>query len=1287
MSNFFVTLYNFFERNKLLLYSSLILCVGIMLFFTLQLRFEENITSFLPDKKNEKNLNYVFNNLKVKDKIVVMFSAKDSIEDTDENLLIDNANLFADSLQKVVGESYIKNITLQIDDNLKRDVQNVIYDNLPIFLTDSDYIRIDSILKHDNINVLMQRNYTNLLSPAGGFMQEYIVRDPLGIAGNALKRLQDFQLDSNNFEQIDNYIFTKDGNTLLMFITPAHSMGSTGDNAVLIESIEAVIAKIGQDNPQIDIQYYGGPSVAVYNAKQIKEDSILTGTIALIIIVVFISLAFKKKRTIPLVILPAIFGGLFALFIIYLIKGSISAIAVGAGSVILGIALSYSIHMIVHHRHVSSIQQLIKEITYPLTVGSFTTIGAFLGLLFTSSEMLRDFGLFASMTLIGTTLFCLIYLPHFLKSELDEKRGALLRFIEKFNAYPFDRNKWLVGGILVLTIICAFSYKYVGFDADMSNLNYTPEHIQQAEQQILKISEKNKRMVLLVSTGNSANEAIENYQRTNKQLAELKQEGLIEDFASADFFIIPQSRQEERIKKWNNYWTEAKKEEVKSKVERSGQSFHFRANTFAPFYSCLDQDFSKSGNNLLDNPLLADWQDSFSDTFLYISHLQLSDSNKEEVYKHFTNSDKVIVFDRAYFTEKWVSAVNDDFYLVLYISSFLIFFTLLLSYGRIELAFISFLPMFISWIIIIGIMGILGVEFNIITIILSTFIFGIGDDFSIFIMDGLLGKYRNNTSNLNGHKTAIFFSAFTIIVGMGALVFAQHPALQSISTMSILGMIVVVLVSYTIPPIVFRFLITSQTDKGFPPYTLTSLLVTFFIYILFVIGCISMRIVVLLLQLVPIKNLQKRKIVCYLIMITCRLICSIAFIVKTEKVNINKSTFDKPTIIIANHQSFTDILYLLSLSPKVVMVTNHWVWNSPFFGYIIRFAGYFLAYGTDGEMPDNRIKDRMDEGFSVIIFPEGTRSYDGNIKRFHKGAFYYADKYQLDITPIVLYGTGMIVSKAQPFYIKRGKIAMIALPIIKYDDTYWGDNYRERSKSIARYFKEQYSQVVEQQNNSLENPYFQNMLIKSYIYKGPVEEWYMRIKLKMEKNYDFFDKIIPRKATITDLGCGFGALCYMLKLLSPDRKIIGVDYDEDKITVAQNSYLKDGNIQFQYANAVTVNLPMSDVFIMNDMLHYINWEDQQRIIKNCVEHLLPNGLIIIRDGNKDNEKKQQITELTEVFSTKILKFNKTQENLCFVTKQSIYQLAKECNMSVESLDNDKYTSNTIFILKKNECNG
>lgn len=267
--------------------------------------------------------------------------------------------------------------------------------------------------------------------------------------------MQDFQLESD-YEIKNDYIFSKDGSTLLIFITPVFNTGQTGENDKLIRLLEEELHQLEKTYPSLKTSYFGGPSVGVYNARQIKQDTLVTSAIALLIITVFISLVFKRKKSIPLIITPVLFGGLFALCFIYFIKGSISAIAVGAGSAVMGIALSYSIHMLAHQNHVTSVQQLIKELAYPLTVGSFTTIGAFFGLMFTSSDLLRDFGLFASLALIGTTLFCLIYLPHFLKGQADVKQGVVLRFIEKINAYPYEKNKWLIGFIVLLTIVCFF---------------------------------------------------------------------------------------------------------------------------------------------------------------------------------------------------------------------------------------------------------------------------------------------------------------------------------------------------------------------------------------------------------------------------------------------------------------------------------------------------------------------------------------------------------------------------------------------------------------------------------------------------------------------------------------------------------------------------------------------------------------------------------------------------------------------------------------------------------------
>lgn len=1283
MTQFFIGLYDYFERHKILFYLSLISCVLLMGFFALQVRFEENITQFFPDTKDSQNTIKVFDNLKIKDKIIIMLSSADTCHRVEPDSLIEAAGQLQQTLTEKAGGTLIKGIFAQVDQSLIGGATDFVYEHLPLFLTDTDYQRFDSLLTEKGIQAIMQKNYTNLLSPAGIALRSYILRDPLGLGSEALKHLQDFQLEAN-YEIYDEHIFSKDGSTLLMFITPVFSTGSTGKNDELIKILEEELQHIQRESPTIRAEYFGGPSVGVYNARQIKKDTILTSSLALLIIIVFISLVFKRKRSIPLIITPVLFGGLFALFLIFFIKGSISAIAVGAGSAVMGIALSYSIHMLAHQNHVSTVQQLIKEIAYPLTVGSFTTIGAFMGLIFTSSDLLRDFGLFASLALVGTTLFCLIYLPHFLKGQADVKQGRVLRIIEKINAYSYEKNKWLVGGILLITVICFYTSQKVGFNNDMMSLNYEPQHLKQSEEKLMQLFDSDEKTVLFVSVGKDMNQATETYAVTNQKLSTLKDQGLIKDYASASQFLISPQEQQLRLKRWKDYWTDEKQQQIREQLETAAAEYRFRPGSFEPFYQWLNQPFGEyhytAQEDDLSGKLLNEWQTSADSITMLISQIRISDQNKETVYQHFSKDQDVVIFDRSYFANKWVSAINDDFYLILYISSFLIFFALWFSYGRIELTLMSFLPMLVSWVIILGLMGILGIEFNIINIILSTFIFGIGDDFSIFIMDGLQNKYRTGQKVLNSHKTAIFFSAFTTVVGMGALVFAKHPALQSISLISILGMIAVVLVAYTIQPLIFRFFIAGPASKGLPPYTLIGLIRTVLLFLLFFIGCIFLRVLIAVLYLVPVRKSSKQRLVCRLIQITCKGILLLATAVKKEHINKANERFQHPAIIIANHQSFIDILVLLSLSSKILMVTNHWVWHSPFFGAIIRYVDfYYIGEGYEQYM--ERMRKKVKEGYSIAIFPEGTRTYNGKMKRFHKGAFYLAETLQLDILPILLYGNNKIIAKAQPFNIRKGIIYTEILPRIPADDLSFGTTYQERTKRISAYMKEGYARICREKNTT-DNPAFYEALIQNYIYKGPVVEWYIRIKVKMERNYRLFNRLIPVQGQITDIGCGYGPLCYMLSLLSEDREILGIDYDEDKIALAQHGWLRNEHLQFRHGNALEYPLPESDVFILNDMLHYMSYEHQRTLLLKCADRLRSQGMIIIRDGNSANTSKHRLTRFTELLSTRIFNFNRTAGELHFTTETQLREIAVTCGMNVEIIPNDKYTSNTIYIFRK-----
>ena len=300
-----------------------------------------------------------------------MLSSADTVSGAvPSDRLVEAGDLLKDSLLAEAGSEYITDIFSEVDENMIGKVTDFIYDNLPVFLTEDDYARMDSVLTADGIERRMRSNYLHLLSPAGVALKSILPRDPVGLGTTSLEKLRDFQMTAN-YEIYDGHIFSRDMSTLLLFITPHYGTGSTGKNEFLIDTIEKQLRETMDTYPGVKAEYFGGPSVGVYNARQIKSDTMLTMTIALVIIIVFITLVFKSRSAVILIILPVLYGAVFSLALIYFLKGSVSAIAIGAGAAVFGVALSYSIHVLSHFNHVSSIRQLIEELAYPLTVGSF----------------------------------------------------------------------------------------------------------------------------------------------------------------------------------------------------------------------------------------------------------------------------------------------------------------------------------------------------------------------------------------------------------------------------------------------------------------------------------------------------------------------------------------------------------------------------------------------------------------------------------------------------------------------------------------------------------------------------------------------------------------------------------------------------------------------------------------------------------------------------------------------------------------------------------------------------
>lgn len=1282
MEKLFISLYNFFEKRKWLFRVTLAGSFLLLGYFSFKIKLEEDISKILPKDKKVEKLSEVFQNSKFLDKLVVTVSLKDTAAGAKPDSLVAYADAFVTALKEEYS-AYITKVQDRANDSLVMQMFGSVGDQLPLYLNEKDYAAIDTLIQPAVLQKTLQNNIRTLSSPAGIALKSMIVKDPVGISFLGLKKLQQLQYDSS-FELYDSYVVTKNQQHLMLFITPAYLPANTGKNQLLLKGIDKIVDSLSNNiYKNVSAEYFGATAVSASNAAQLRTDTIFTQGITVVFLVLFIGFYFRKKRAPFLILLPVAFGALFSLAFLYFIKGKISVIALGSGSVILGIAVNYSLHVFNHYRHTHNIRQVITDLTMPLTVGSFTTIGGFLCLQFVKSEMLKDLGLFAALSLTGASLCSLIFLPHLIASAEEEKKTAppALSWIDKLVGWRPEHNKIIIIVIILLTVVFGYTAQYVSFEPDMLRMNFMSERLKKADASLNKINAYSLQSVYLISTGSNLNDALLKNERATAVVEDLKQKGIINKYSGVSSFILSKELQAEKINRWNAYWTTEKKQQLLHNLQMAGKELKYNTAAFEPFSALLNKQYepaSDSTVSIIRKNFLDDYITETPGKTTVITLVKLTPQNRQKLYNAFDNNTGTAVIDKQYLTGKFVEIINADFGSIALMSSILVFAVLLISYGRIELTLVSFIPMFISWIWILGIMGMLGITFNIVNIIISAIIFGLGDDYSLFIMDGLLQEYKTGKKNLASYKSSILLSAVTTIAGLGVLIFAKHPALRSIAVIAIIGILCVVVIGQLLIPFLFNFLIKNRIQKHRFPWTFSGMLKSAFAFSYFAAGSVIVALAALIfVKLNPFDNKEKGKLVYHTIL--SKFVWSLMYImpnVKKRIINPLKEDFTVPAVIICNHQSSLDVLLAMMLNPKIILFINKRVWNLPFVGFVVRMADFFPTTENTEEGLD-KIRERVKQGYSVVVFPEGTRSEDGQMKRFHKGAFYVAEKLQLDILPVLIHGTSYALSK-DDFLLKDGEVTLSYLPRIKPEDTTFGTGYAARTKNISQYFKDSF-EILRKQT---EQPaYFNEQLHYNYIYKGPVLEWYMRIKVRMEKNYRIFNDLIPQTGNILDIGCGYGFMSYLLHFVSSKRTITGLDYDEQKIATAHYCFSKDASINFVHADVMEFSFETYDAIVMMDILHYLQLDQQKIVIEKCIRHIKPGGLIIIRDGNKDLAKRQRGTELTEKFSTEIFGFNKTSGGLYFLSGSTIQEIAASHQMECLEIDESTYTSNIIFVLK------
>ncbi|CAN8326646.1 unnamed protein product [Cochlearia groenlandica] len=142
----------------------------------------------------------------------------------------------------------------------------------------------------------------------------------------------------------------------------------------------------------------------------------------------------------------------------------------------------------------------------------------------------------------------------------------------------------------------------------------------------------------------------------------------------------------------------------------------------------------------------------------------------------------------------------------------------------------------------------------------------------------------------------------------------------------------------------------------------------------------------------------------------------------------NLPSSDTPAVYVSNHQSFLDIYTLLSIGRCYKFISKTGIFVIPIIGWAMSMMGVVPLKRMDPRSQVDCLKRCMEllkKGASVFFFPEGTRSKDGRLGPFKKGAFTVAAKTGVPVVPITLMGTGKIMPTGSEGILNYGSVRVI----------------------------------------------------------------------------------------------------------------------------------------------------------------------------------------------------------------------------------------------------------------------
>ena len=647
----------------------------------------------------------------------------------------------------------------------------------------------------DDLGPGMQAAARDLMMPIGA--EGLVTRDPLGQRDELLPRLQ-AAAPRMRLDAAAGTLLSADGQHALIVAEPRL-------RALDIAGGEAMLAAIQAAAPEgATVEVLGAHVFAAASARSIKRDVWVTVAATMALVVLLFGLSFRSVGPVVAVSLPVLVGGLVATGVIGWLGVPLHGITFGFGAIMIGIGVDYGAHLVVHARYRAAEETLtdvLRRVLPSITLGALTTLVAFIALAVSGTGALGEVVLFTGVGILTAFAVSCLILPLW---------GGLLRPagtpLPPQRREPGVRRPRLVLALAAIaTAALCIGLPATSFDGNVRNLDYQPPETRALEARFVERYDHPRYATLVVARGDTVERALHASDRVANTLARAEARGHIGSYTSLSTLVPSEAAQRATLARYDP-------ESLRRRLEVAAGEAGLNPAVFEPFFTELAaaqagrvaplrvEDLAGTPLERLARRTLV--EGAGGARVLTVVHMS-GTGDKEvpgAVRDALTALGDVQVVSGPALAREAVVGIKDSVVELSVLSLLLVGLVLAVYYRSARLTLYALAPVLLAFLWTWGLMGLVGLPFNIVSVGAFALVAGVGVDYGIFVTDAALRQ-----EELDGRLTrrSILVAAATTLAGFGTLLLAHSPVMWSLGFAVAAGVLASLVAALVVLPAVW----------------------------------------------------------------------------------------------------------------------------------------------------------------------------------------------------------------------------------------------------------------------------------------------------------------------------------------------------------------------------------------------------------------------------------------------------------------------------------------------------